>query len=202
MKNRTTNERGWTLIELLAVIFVISIAIIVGKSLGTGAGLLAGLLSVIVVILFYSWIGRRDERKLKELREKYPAIYRVIAVSPAPIIIMMPEGAEIRIGDYGWEAGPIRSDGLIYLHGLTPDWTVAWHAGFRSDQVEWIATKPYSQYDSWHPFWADSPPLPPCPFPIAERETLTIGRPHHSHCYFEEPAWYPAQRTKKAKRTK
>ena len=196
------SRQGYTLIEMLALTFVITVAFLIGTSVakaygalwGTGAGLLAGSLSVITVILFYRWAWRRDERRLQELREKYRAIYRVVAVRPEPEIIMMPEGAEIRIGDFGWEAGPIRNDGLIYLQGLTQEWTVVWHAGFRSDQIERVATKPNSQYDSWHPYWADPPPLPPCPFPVVERETLTIGRPHHSHSYFVVPTRYPTNR--------
>jgi hypothetical protein len=129
-----------------------------------------------------------------ELREKYRSIYRVVAVPPEPKIIIIPEGAEIRLGDYGWEAGPIRNDGLIYLQGLTLEWTVVWHVGFTPDQIKMVATKPNSQYDSWRPYWVD---LPPCPFPVIERETLTIGRPHHSHRYLVEPASYPTRRAER-----
>lgn len=189
---------GYTLIELLAGVFVIATAIIIGESIarqygalaGTGAGLFAGSLSVIMVVLFYRWLGRRDDRRLQELREKYRGIYRIVNLPPDPTIIIMPKGAEIRSGDYGWEAEPIRNDGLIYLHGLTPAWTVVWHAGFRPEQIERVATKPHSQYDSWHPYWAEPPALPPCPFPVLARETMTIGRPHHSHRYFVNPALY------------
>jgi hypothetical protein len=85
---------------------------------------------------------------------------------------------------------------LIYLHGLTAEWTVVWHAGLHPDEVEWVATKPYSQYDSWHPDRTEPPPLPPCPFPVVERETSTIGRPHCSHRYFVLPGRYFAGRTK------
>lgn len=65
----------------------------------------------------------------------------------AQMSIIKPQGAEIRIGDYGWEAGPDPGDGLIYLQGLAPDWTVVWHTGFSRDEVERVAEKPTSQYD-------------------------------------------------------
>ena len=64
-------------------------------------------------------------------------------------IVAKPDGAEIRVGDYRWEAGPIHKDGLIYLQGLTVEWTVVGHAGFRRDQIEWKTEKPSSQYDHW-----------------------------------------------------
>jgi hypothetical protein len=165
-----------------------------GVWLGAGAGLVAGFLSVVLVAFFYRWASRRDERRRQELRDKYRGIYRVITLPLESRIIAMPEGAEIRIDDYGWEAGPSRNDGLIYLHGLTPEWTVVWHAGFRPEEVEWFAAKPFSQFDSWHPYWAPPPPLPLCPYPVVERETMTMGRPHHSHQYFEEPSRFRVRR--------
>lgn len=194
----TVSRRGWTLIELLAVIFVMTAALVIGKTaashfgawLGAGAGLFAGLLAAVIVVLFYRWMGQRDERRRQELRDKYCAIYRVINIPLDPRIVVIPKGAEIRIGDFGWEAGPSRKDGLIYLQGLTEDWTVVWHAGFRPDQIEWVAWKRFSQFDAWHPYWAPPPPLPLCPFPVIERETMTMGRPHHSHQYFEEPSLF------------
>lgn len=157
---------------------------------GIGAGLLAGVLSILLVILFYCWNWRRQERTLAELRKKYTAIYQVNTVPSDPQIIILAEGAEIRVGDYGWEAGPTRNDGLIYLQGLTPEWTVVWHAGFRPDEIEKVVEKTNSQYDSWYPYWANPPSLPPCPFTVVERKTMTVGRPHYSHQYFEEPALY------------
>jgi prepilin-type N-terminal cleavage/methylation domain-containing protein len=202
---RTANvsRHGWTLIELLAVIFVIAVTTVIGSSVanargpmsGIGAAFAVGTLCVISVILFYRWMWRSDQRGLQKAREDYREIYRVLTVPTAPKIVVVPEGAEIRIEDYGWEAGPTRNDGLIYLQGLTMDWTVVWHAGLRPDEVEKVATKPNSQYDSWHPFWADPPPLAPCPFPVVDRETVTIGRPHHSHRYFVQPTTYRPQGT-------
>lgn len=193
---------GWTLIELLAGIFVITATTITWKSVadthgpwwGIGAAFSAGSLSVIAVVLFYRWTWRLDERGLQKARDKYHDIYRVTTIPNDPRVIGMPEGAEIMVGDYGWEAGPSRNDGLIYLQGLTLDWTVVWHAGLHPHEVEKVATKPHSQYESWYPYWADPPPLPPCPFPVVERETMTIGRPHHSHSYFVQPDAYRPRR--------
>src|SRR5580765_1201853 len=144
-------------------------------------------LCVMGVVLFYRWSWKRDRRQLQELREKYRGIYRVLALPSDQKIVAKPDGAEIKIGDYGWEAGPASKDGFICLQGLTTEWTVVWHAGFHPDQIEWVTEKPSSQYDYWVPYWAKSPPLPPCPFPVIERATPTIGRPHHSHRYFVEP---------------
>ena len=197
---------GYTLVELLAVMFMVAVAAIAGKSAairygtwaGIGAGFIAALISVCLVALFYRWSWQRDRRRLQELREKYRGIYRVLKVPAAQMSIIKPQGAEVRIGDYGWEAGPERSDGLIYLQGLAPDWTVVWHIGFRSDEIERVAEKPSSQYEYWAPYWAKPPPPPPCPYPVAERETMTWGRPHHSHRYFQIPVLYrvePTERT-------
>lgn len=163
---------------------------------GIGAAILAGGLSILLVILFYYWMERIEQRILTKLRNKYTAIYRVKTVPSDPKIIILPEGAEIRVGDFGWEAGPNRNDELIYLQGLTPEWTVVWHAGFLPDEIKKVAEKPNSQYDSWYPDWAKPPSLPPCPFPVIERITMTVGRPHYWHDYFVEPAQYhPDEKT-------
>lgn len=161
---------------------------------GLTAAVSSGTISVATVVFYYRWESRRNELGLQNARDKFREIYRVISVPRNPKIIVIPENAEIRVGDFGWEAGPSRNDGLIYLHGLTPDWTVVWHAGLHPDEVEKICTKPHSQYDSWHPYWADPPSLSLCPFPVVERETMTIGRPHPSHSYFVQPATYYPRR--------
>jgi hypothetical protein len=191
-RNRRSVRQAWTLIELLALMFVIAVSTGMGKSVarkhgtwpGIGAGILAAAVCATIVVLFYRWMWRQDKRRLQELREKYHTIYRVIALPTDKTSIRKPEGAEIKVGDYGWEAGPILKDGLIYLQGLTVKWCVVWHAGFRPDQVEKVGPKLSSQYDYWVPDWAKGPPPPPCPFPVQERETPNMGLPHHSHRYF------------------
>lgn len=206
-RNHRSVRQAYTFIELLAIMFVLTVTTAVyqfaagkyGTWPGIGAVVLAVLASAIIVVQFYSWSWRRDRRRLQELKEKYRAIYRVIAIPSDQRSIVKPEGAEIKIDDYGWEAGPIRKDdGLIYLQGLTLEWTVVWHAGFRPDQIEKVATKPSSQYDIWIPYGAKPTSPLPCPFPVVERETLTMGLPHHSHRYFVIPTPYHTKRVERA----
>ena len=194
-------QLAYTLIELLAVILIVAVTGLVeetvtrkvGRWTGIGAGAVTLIICVIGVAFFYRWSWNRDRKRLQELREKYRRIFRVLALPSQQKIVARPDGAETRIGDYGWEAGPTNKEGLIYLQGLTAEWTVVWHAGFRPDQIEWVAEKPTSQYDYWVPYWAKAPPPPPCPFPVIERATPTIGRPHHSHRYFATPSPYPSK---------
>ena len=201
-KHQITNRRSaYTLIELLAVTFIVEVTLMVEESVarkagrwsGIGAGAITLIICVVAVVLFYRWTWRCDRKRLQELREKYRGIYRVLALPSDPRIVAKPDGAEIKIGDFGWEAGPANKEGLIYLQGLTAEWTVVWHAGFHPNQIQRVTEKTSSQYDYWVPYWAKSPPPPPCPFPVIERETLTIGRPHHSHRYFVRPSPYPSK---------
>jgi hypothetical protein len=198
-----SRQGAYTLIEFLAFTLMLAATAIAGKTVatrygtmaGVGAGFIAALSSVCVTILLYRWSWQRDRLRLKELREKYRGILRAIKLLSTQMSIIKPQGAEIRIGDCGWEAGPDRRDGLIYLQGLVPDWTVVWHTGFHPEQVERLAEKPNSQYDYWLPYWANSPPPPPCPFPVAKREAMTWGRPHHSHRYLQVPVLYRVEPT-------
>jgi prepilin-type N-terminal cleavage/methylation domain-containing protein len=167
-------KKGYTLIELLAVIFIIAATMSAWKSVsssyglwwGIGAGILAGALSILLVILFYYWMGRIEERILTKLRNKYTAIYRVKTVPSDPKIIILPEGAEIRVGDIGW------------------------HAGFHPDEIEKVAKKPSSQYDVECPYGADLSSLPACPFTVVERKTMTAGLPRNAIYVYENPAEY------------
>src|SRR5262252_6155487 len=192
--NKTPLNTAYTLIELLAVMFVIAVGGFVGgavqqkygKPMGLLAGIVAGLATFGLVIQFYRWSWQRDKRRLTELREKYRTIYRVKTLPTDAKSVVKPDKAEIRVGDYGWEAHPNRKDGLIHLQGLTPRWTVVWHAGFRPDQIENVAEKTVSQYDYWVPYWAKTPPPPPCPYPVQERKTPTMGLPHPYGNYFKK----------------
>ena len=197
-KRQRSAQDAYTLIELLAVMFVMVFASLVFKAVrnedGLGPALVAGGLAaplgVWLVILFYRWTWRRDRQCLTRLREQYCTIYQVKELPSDAKSIVKPAGAEIQIGDYGWDARPHRRDGLIHLQGLTDRWQVVWHAGFRPDQIQRIAAKPASQYDYWVPYWAKRPPPPPCLFPVRLRDTPTMGLPHHSGRYFEN---YPSQ---------
>jgi prepilin-type N-terminal cleavage/methylation domain-containing protein len=128
--NTETRKRAYTLIELLAVMFIVAIISAVylpvskkyGVGIGIGAGFVTILVCVFIVIQFYRWSWRRNKQRLQELREKYPTIYRVNALPADKGNHRKAVGAEIKIGDFGWEAGPLRRDGLIYLQGLTPEW--------------------------------------------------------------------------------
>lgn len=197
--NSNQQLRGYTLIEVLALTFIVSITGLVysfssqtfGVGIGIGAGFITIVICVLVVVQFYRWSWRKDRQRLQDLREKHQDVYCVKVLPTDEGNLRIAAGAEIQIGDLGWEAGPLRKDGLIYLQGLTPEWHVVWHAGFRPDQIEKVATKPISQYDYWHPYWAKVPPPPSCPFPVLARITATMGLPHHSHRYFEN---YPMQK--------
>jgi len=190
--NRRSFSLGYTIIEVMAVIFIIAVSVETakfvslryGKTAGIGAGLFGGMVSSAIVVLFYCWIGRQNQRRLQDVRERYTSIYRVTSPPTDEKSIKRAEGAEIRVGDYGWEAGPLlKKSGLIYLQGLRVDWRVVWHAGFRPDQIEKVTQKPCSQYDRWIPYWVKGPAPPPCPFPILERKTPAMGLPHNRHLY-------------------
>jgi prepilin-type N-terminal cleavage/methylation domain-containing protein len=199
---RRSTQQAYTLIELLAVMFIVTVMGAVGgivaskygTGLGIGAAFLAALGAVFIVVLLYRRSWRKDRRRLQELKDNYQGIYRVLAVPSDQRSVMKPEGAEIKLGDFGWEAGSIRKDGLVYLPGLTVEWNVVWYAGFKPDQIERVATKPCSQYGHWVPYWAKKPVLSPCPFPVVDRETPTIGRPHPSHRIIEIPTLYRPKR--------
>jgi prepilin-type N-terminal cleavage/methylation domain-containing protein len=197
-EKRHSAQNAYTIIELLVVILIVGFVAAVhgavrGKH-GEGPALLASLLAVgvsaLLVVLSWDWDSRSNKRRLTQLREQYRSIYQVKELPTNAKSIVKLAAAEIQIGDYGWDARPNRKDGLIHLQGLTPKWQVVWHAGFRPDQIEKVAVKPVSQYDYWAPHWVKPPPPPPCPYPVRERNTPTLGLPHHSGRYFEH---HPSQ---------
>lgn len=198
MRIASRRENAYTLIELLMVMFIVALATTAygavranhGPWLARLAAAVAVLVGATLVILFYRWSWRRDRRQRAELREKYRTIYRVKELPADGGSVVKPQWAEIQIGDYGWEARPIHRDGLIHLQGLTTRWQVVWHAGFRPEQIEKVAEKPASQYDYWVTDYAKPPLPPPCPFPVRERNTPTMGLPHHSGRYFKN---YPSK---------
>lgn len=175
------HTKAYTLIELLAVIFVMLVtiyAVDLGKSYGGKSRIIIPIIvfiaACVVVVLAYYLLNISEERRRRNLREKYRYIYRVIAAPPEKSKIKRHSTAVILIGDYGWEAPSLANDGLIYLQGLTSKWGVVWHAGFHPDQIEKVGLKPQSQYD-WNCTWSYN--TPPCPYPIVERQTQDLGWP-------------------------
>lgn len=190
-KNRTARgvligkRQGYTLIELLAVVFVISVPTLafqtVAARYGKWARIVAALISaaaaIKAVVAFYRWAGRLREKEVRDLIQKYPLVYRVKGFPTDPSSILAGEGTDIAVGDYGWDAEPIHSDGLTYLHGLTEDWQVAWYAGFRLDQIERIGPKPRLQYYLPYTWVCMGGKAPICPFPVVKRPVTTLGFP-------------------------
>src|SRR5690349_8024384 len=97
-----SSREGYTLIELLALIFIIAVVTavheVVRGSLGEGAAVVASALAVIVcallVVFLYRWSWHRDRQRLTELRENYSSIYRVKELPAEPKSIVKPDGAQ------------------------------------------------------------------------------------------------------------
>jgi hypothetical protein len=192
-----------TLVGFLALPFFIIYPIlsvvmmdIVENIWGIWARIAVGIFALAVLIIFicalWRCFHRLDVRFRGEMREQFRGIYRIMSLPTDKKNIRKPEGAEIKIGDYGWEAQPFRKNGLIYLQGLNETWHVVWHAGFRPDQIEYVGPKPVSQYD-WNDFEFVAPNKPaspryrygyctpknPCPFPVEARHNMiAMGFPN------------------------
>jgi len=182
-----------TMYALFFSIFILSMAVLVAASalmmdmgesyFGVFGRLIIGTLALLIFFFvlmrwFYRFGDKLDDRSRAEAREKYRGIYWVLS----PPAINKNDGNNwcveaITIGDYGWESKPLTKDGLIWLHGLSAGWGHVWRAGFRLDQVEYVGSKPVSQYD-WKDFEYDGPkptacyqwplvkPKNLCPFPV------------------------------------
>lgn len=167
--------------ELLAGMFVVAVAAMAYHSVshafgfwpGVGAVILAEGTCIAILSLVWRILNRRDLLRRGKLRENYRGIYRVLGVPTDRRNVRKPERAEIRLGDYGWEAEPVRQNGLIYLQGLSKEWYVVWWAGFAPYQIEYVAPKPISQYD-WPQFIREKTQ---CPFPV-QRSEPCIARGH------------------------
>src|ERR1041385_6779185 len=97
-KRPLTDRSAYTLIELLAVVFMVAVTAIVEESVarrfgrwsGIGAGALTLIICVVGVALFYGWTWKRDQDRLHGLREKYRGIYRVLALASNQKIVAKP----------------------------------------------------------------------------------------------------------------
>lgn len=134
---------------------------------------------------FYHVADLLSKRERDEARKKFRGIYRVLSL---PTKSQRPNNwcsEEITVGDFGWEAKPLTKDGLVWLQGLTTEWKMAWRAGFEPKEIEFVCSKPVSQYD-WKDFEYDGPkpksiwttaiPKHPCPFSI--KKTPKYSRLH------------------------
>jgi hypothetical protein len=112
--------------------------------------------------VFYSLTNAISVRRSIKMLQRYPGVYLVRSL-PSELVGLIANGSFVQVGDYGWEAEPLRHDGLIYLHGLGDDWNIQWYAGVSYEQIEFVCNKPWLQYDvpySWH-----SRP-PQCPYVV------------------------------------
>lgn len=145
--------------------------------------------SIGVTVAFYKWRRQVAAQYQRELLEKFPGVYRVLGVPTDARRAVRAEGVQIEVGDYGWEAEPLRCDGLTYLHGLTRKWGVAWYAGFQSEQIERIGSKPCSQYDA-DDDWAWSINRQ-CPYPIqSDKENDDLGFPYSTRSLVRGRFWF------------
>lgn len=156
----------------------VAIGLITADQLGLLAGVAIGLLSGVICIsigsVLYRSRWRAHNKQLKELKARYRWVYQVVAIPADLSKARMAEGTVIKVEDYGWEAEPLKDDGLIYLQGLTLKWRVVWHAGFSAEQLRRVCLKPRSQHE-WDHSWFSNPP--PCPYPIQPRQTADMGLP-------------------------
>jgi hypothetical protein len=133
----------------------------------TFLGIAVAAISIWLLLEFF--VGRRQRRRKRELAEKHTRIFLIIRPTEGVNCIAKATSAEILVGDFGWEAQPIREDGLIYLHGLNDRWQVVWYTGFRAEDVEFVAMKPHSHY-YLYPWWFDTKQVSKCPFPVQRFE--------------------------------
>jgi hypothetical protein len=174
---RATNL--WFVVLALYPAIGIPVIFSVDAHFGAGARVTAGLI-IFAGFFFhlrclYRWADRVSARRRAIIRETHRGIYRVKG-APSSQWSWMREN--IQVGDYAWERPPWRRDDLIYLHGLQEQWGVVWMAGFRREDVEYVAAKPVSEYD-WRDFdydgpkprapynWGMAKAKSPCPFAVS-----------------------------------
>jgi hypothetical protein len=180
-KRRSSAEKAWGWWFLLLALYpAVGIFVIglVDARFGGRARVIAGLIIFAGFFMHLRWLfhwgDKIAEWRRAEMREAYRGIYRIKG-EPSSKWCWLKEN--IRVGDYAWERPPWHDGDLIYLHGLQEQWGVVWMAGFRPEDVEFVATKPVSEYD-WRDFdyegrkpvapynWGISKAKSPCPFPV------------------------------------
>jgi len=151
----------------IPAIYIIDAHFGAGPRVTGGVIILAGFFSYLRWL--YRWADRISAKRRTEIRETYRGIYRVKG-APSSQWSWLKEN--IQVGDYAWERPPWRRDELIYLHGLQEQWGVVWMAGFRPEDVEYVTTKPVSEYD-WRDFDFDGPkPRAPYQWGMAKAKSL------------------------------
>lgn len=172
-----------TIFELLFFLILIGIGIGVGSCIsrlfggeaGAIAGIAAGILAAVgFVSMIKIWGNAGHRRHCRKMAEKYTRIFRVRVLPTDEKSIIKPKNSEIKVGDYGWECGPIKKNDLIYLQGFDEKWKLIWWAGFQIEQIEFVNSKPFSQYDRHLPNRRNLLETP-CPFPVQPREKTQIS---------------------------
>jgi hypothetical protein len=157
----------------IPAIYIIDAHFGAGPRVTVGAIIFAGFF--VYLRRLYRWADKISAQRRAEIRETYRGIYRVKG-EPSSQWSWLKEN--IQVGDYAWERPSWRRDDLIYLHGLQEQWGVVWMAGFRREDVEYVTTKPVSEYD-WRDFdydgpkpraayqWGIAKAKSPCPFAVS-----------------------------------
>ena len=179
-KSSRSFETAMTLFELLFFLILIGIGIgvgsyvsrLVGGEAGVVAGIAAGILAVVgFVFMIKIWGDAGQRRHCRKMAEKYTRIFHVRVLPTDEKCVIKTKNSEIKVGDYGWECGPIEKNGLIYLEGFDEKWKLIWWAGFQTEQIEFVGTKPISQYDRLLPERRELFKTP-CPFPVQPRSNI------------------------------
>ena len=176
------NLIGWGFVLCLAMLVWASAKF--GGLCGEHFGILGCLCALVLALLFFFFVLMRnfyrclnwiEARVRAERRARYRGIYRVLSLPSVHNEPASWNAGNITVGDFGWEAEPLTKEGLVWLHGLSVHWKMAWRAGFKPEEVEYVGPKPVSHYD-WKDFEYDGPkatsiytsaiPKQPCPFPV------------------------------------
>ncbi|WP_373649754.1 prepilin-type N-terminal cleavage/methylation domain-containing protein [Schlesneria sp. DSM 10557] len=193
-----SHRRGFTLIEVIMASTILLIAYVTTetsiRNLGWCIGVATGSVVMATLLwctrcLFWFW-GQQKEKEIREFNAGISGIYQVVQLPDDSQISELSAGATISIGDYGWKSESRDEEELVYLHGLTDSWGVAWCCGFKPEQIRYVCSKPRSQYYLPISWIKDQSNAPLCPFPIKcqgggeydfpiRRGELNEGLQHH-----------------------